>query len=80
MSIESVLDAVNGFGNGVTSTVTTVITINYIIGENTVRLLSFIFGYMKSATICLLQAIQIALEDLGVFLMESADSFVYMMV
>ena len=79
MSIESVLDAVNGFGNGVTSAVTTVITINYIIGENTVRLLSFIFGYMKSATICLLQAIQIALEDLGVFLMESADSFVYTM-
>ena len=79
MSIESVLDAVNGFGNGVTSAVTTIITINYFIGENTVRLFSFIFGYIKSATICLLQAIQIALEDLGVFLMESADSFVYTM-
>jgi len=79
MSIESVLDAVNGFGNGVTSAVTTIITINYIIGENTVRLLSFIFAYIKSATICLLQAIQIALEDLGIFLMESADSFVYTM-
>ena len=79
MSIESVLDAVNGFGNGVTSAVTTIITINYFIGENTVRMFSIIFGYIKSATICLLQAIQIALEDLGVFLMESTDSFVYTM-
>ena len=79
MSIESVLDAVNGFGNGVTSTITTVITVNYIIGENTVKLLSLICGYIKSAIICLLQAIQIALEDLGVFLLESADSFVYTM-
>ena len=76
MSIESVLDALNGFGNGVTTAITTVLTVNYFIGENTVRLLSFILAHIKSGTICLLNAIHIALEDLGLFLVESGESFV----
>ena len=78
MLIESVLNAVNGFGNGVTSTFTTILTVNYFIGQNTVQLISFLLNHLKAITICLLTAIHIALEDLSVFLVESSESFVYL--
>ena len=76
MSIQTVLSAVNGFGNGVTTAFTTLLTVNYFIGQNTVRLLTFMLSNLKLATICLLKATHIALEDLSVFLVESGELFV----
>ena len=76
MSIQTVLSAVNGFGSTVASTFTTFLTINYFIGQNTIDLLCFIFRLAKAATISILTALHIALEDLSIFLAESSESFI----
>ena len=76
MSIDTVLSAVNGAGSAVTSTITTILTVNYFVAQNTINLACLILHQMKSATIYLLTAIYIALEDLSVFLVESGESVI----
>ena len=77
--VKMVVETINGIGYTITQTVTTVLKVNHFIGENVVNLALGILSYVKTAIMALCAALNVALEDLAIFIAETLESFVNIM-
>ena len=77
MALGLLLDVVNAVGHGVLTTFSTLISLNYVLGQRIVACLSWICSWICSLLLTLFTATKILLEDLLVFLKECSDSAIF---
>ena len=75
--MESTVDFINDVGTNVKGTVTTLLTLNYVIGETLVTFLSWIWKVLLDCAINFCQLISILLEDLAIFVAEIGETIVF---
>ena len=75
--MESTVDFINDVGANVKGTVTTLLTVNFVIGETLVAFLSWIWKALLDCAINFCQLVSILLEDLAIFVAEIGETVVF---
>ena len=78
MALGLILNLVNSCGHVLVTTFSTLISLNYVLGEKIVGVSRWIGSWIATIVITLANAVQIILEDLLVFLKEGAESVVFL--
>ena len=74
--MDSTVDFINDVGTTVKGTVTTILTLNYVIGQTLVAFFSWIWNVFVDCAINFRQLITILLEDLAIFVAEVGETIV----